>query len=107
MRNLLILLSCGPHNHGKVLTEWKPTAPVEHRAPPQGTVVGEVTVEPWRLALYSHDSMGLGHVRRNLALAHALTNQLPGLTGRTVTGVLITGTSLAPSFTAPAGRVSR
>jgi predicted glycosyltransferase len=65
--------------------------------------LGRSTVEPWRLALYSHDSVGLGHVRRNLALAHALTNQLPGLTGRTVTGVLITGTSLAPGFSAPAG----
>ncbi|WP_307857128.1 glycosyltransferase family protein [Pseudarthrobacter albicanus] len=47
--------------------------------------------------------MGLGHVRRNLALAHALKNQLPGLTGRPVTGILITGTALAPAFQAPEG----
>ncbi len=47
--------------------------------------------------------MGLGHVRRNLALAYALNNQLPGLIGRPVTGVLITGTSLAPAFRAPEG----
>lgn len=60
-------------------------------------------MEPLRIALYSHDSVGLGHVRRNLALAHALNNQLPGLTGCPVTGVLITGTSLAPAFQAPAG----
>jgi predicted glycosyltransferase len=60
-------------------------------------------VQPIRIALYSHDSVGLGHVRRNLALAHALNNQLPGLTGRPVTGVLITGTSLAPAFRAPEG----
>ncbi|MET3812261.1 putative glycosyltransferase [Arthrobacter sp. UYEF3] len=53
--------------------------------------------------LYSHDSVGLGHVRRNLALAHALNNQLPGLTGRPVTGILITGTAHAPSFQAPDG----
>lgn len=58
-------------------------------------------MEPLRIVLYSHDSVGLGHVRRNLALAHALSNQLPGLTGRAVTGVLITGTSLAPAFPAP------
>jgi predicted glycosyltransferase len=45
----------------------------------------------------------LGHVRRNLALAHALANQLPGLTGRTVTGILITGTSHAPGFPVPGG----
>jgi predicted glycosyltransferase len=47
--------------------------------------------------------VGLGHVRRNLALAHALNNQLPGLTGRPVTGILITGTALAPAFQAPDG----
>ncbi|WP_427174577.1 glycosyltransferase family protein [Arthrobacter sp. 92] len=60
-------------------------------------------MEPLRIALYSHDSLGLGHVRRNLALAHALTNQLPGLTGRPVTGLLITGTAVAPGFRAPEG----
>ncbi|WP_229995389.1 glycosyltransferase [Arthrobacter sp. Bi26] len=56
-----------------------------------------------RIVLYSHDSVGLGHVRRNLALAHALNNQLPGLIGRPVTGILITGTALAPAFRLPEG----
>jgi predicted glycosyltransferase len=56
-----------------------------------------------RIVLYSHDSLGLGHVRRNLALAHALSNQLPLLTGRYVTGILISGTALAPGFDLPAG----
>ena len=60
-------------------------------------------MEPMRIVLYSHDSVGLGHVRRNLALAHALNNQLPGLTGRPVTGILITGTALAPAFRLPEG----
>jgi predicted glycosyltransferase len=60
-------------------------------------------VEPMRIVLYSHDSVGLGHVRRNLALAHALNNQLPGLIGRPVTGILITGTALAPAFRLPEG----
>ncbi|WP_186467069.1 glycosyltransferase family protein [Arthrobacter sp. UKPF54-2] len=60
-------------------------------------------MEPMRIVLYSHDSVGLGHMRRNLALAHALSNQLPGLTGRPVTGILITGTALAPAFPAPDG----
>lgn len=46
---------------------------------------------PLRVLLYSHDSQGLGHLRRNLALAHALAQQLPRRTGRPVTGVLITG----------------
>lgn len=44
-----------------------------------------------RVVLYSHDSQGLGHVRRNLALAHALADRLPELTGRPVTGLLLTG----------------
>ena len=56
-----------------------------------------------RIVLYSHDSLGLGHVRRNLALAHALSNHLPVLTGREVTGILISGTALAPGFDVPAG----
>ena len=56
-----------------------------------------------RIVLYSHDSVGLGHVRRNLALAHALSNQLPVLTGRDVTGILVSGTALAPGFDVPAG----
>src|SRR6476659_5504251 len=64
---------------------------------------GRIVVEPLRIVLYSHDSVGLGHVRRNLALAHALNNQLPGLTGRAVTGILITGTALAPAFELPEG----
>ncbi|MFE4833626.1 glycosyltransferase family protein [Arthrobacter sp. NPDC056691] len=42
-------------------------------------------------------------MRRNLALAHALTNQLPYLTGRNVTGILISGTALASGFDVPAG----
>lgn len=46
---------------------------------------------PWRVAMYSHDSQGLGHVRRNLALAHALADHLPTLTGRDITGLLFTG----------------
>ena len=53
-----------------------------------------MTTVPLRLALYSHDAKGLGHLRRNLALAHHLARALPGLTGRNVTGLVITG--LAP-----------
>lgn len=46
---------------------------------------------PLRVLLYSHDSQGLGHLRRNLALAHSMAQQLPRRTGRPVTGMLITG----------------
>jgi predicted glycosyltransferase len=61
--------------------------------------VTEVT----RIALYSHDSVGLGHVRRNLAIAHALSATLPGLTGEAVSGLLITGQSAATTFPVPDG----
>ncbi|MGO1200878.1 MAG: glycosyltransferase family protein [Dermabacteraceae bacterium] len=43
------------------------------------------------IALYSHDSVGLGHARRNRALAYALAEHLPALTGGTVGGLLIAG----------------
>lgn len=56
-----------------------------------------------KIVLYSHDSLGLGHVRRNLALANSLSELLPGLTGRKVTGVLVAGTALAPGFRIPEG----
>lgn len=61
------------------------------------------TPKPLRVVLYSHDSQGLGHSRRNLALAHALSRGLPGLTGRPVSGLLITGEPNAPRFCAPVG----
>lgn len=56
-----------------------------------------------RVALYSHDSLGLGHARRNLAIAQALADSLPGLTGRTVSGLLITGERTATSYRCPEG----
>ena len=56
-----------------------------------------------RIALYSHDSVGLGHVRRNLAIAHALTNALPALTGEEVSGLLVSGQPSATSFPTPPG----
>lgn len=62
-----------------------------------------VTHDPIRVLLYSHDSQGLGHIRRNLALAHALTDQLPALTGRPVTGMLLTGAGTAITEPLPAG----
>ena len=54
---------------------------------------------PIRVALYSHDSVGLGHTRRNLAIAHALAEELPRHTGRSATGLLLTSLPIpaAPS----------
>ncbi|GAA1342473.1 hypothetical protein [Arthrobacter roseus] len=44
-----------------------------------------------RVILYSHDSQGLGHTRRNLAIADALATRLPALLNRKVTGLLLSG----------------
>lgn len=55
-----------------------------------------------RVILYSHDSQGLGHTRRNLALAHALTDNFRRA-GRAVSGVLVTGVSGATRFEVPPG----
>ena len=58
---------------------------------------------PLRVVFYSHDSQGLGHFRRNRALAHALSRRLPVLTGRQVTGLLINGVPEAGADSLPAG----
>lgn len=55
-----------------------------------------------RVILYSHDSGGLGHARRNLALAHSLTSSFAEV-GRKVSGVLVAGAAEATRFDAPAG----
>lgn len=59
--------------------------------------------EPIRVLLYSHDSLGLGHIRRNLSLAHALVDHLPELTGRPVTGLLMTGVGAVQPAELPEG----
>ncbi|WP_270257320.1 glycosyltransferase family protein [Kocuria marina] len=56
-----------------------------------------------RITLYSHDSLGLGHTRRNLAIAQALSDALPELTGRRLSGLLITGERTATSYRCPEG----
>ncbi|MHA6508104.1 glycosyltransferase family protein [Tessaracoccus sp. MC1627] len=58
---------------------------------------------PTKVVLYSHDSQGLGHVRRNLAIAHHLAAALPALTGRPVSGLLVSGLPRASAFPLPAG----
>lgn len=58
---------------------------------------------PFRVLLYSHDSVGLGHIRRNLALAHALASQIPVLTGAPVTGILLTGVGHGADLDVPDG----
>lgn len=59
--------------------------------------------EPLRVVFYSHDSQGLGHFRRNRALAHTLAQRLPVLTGRPVTGLLLNGVAGAAARSLPRG----
>lgn len=56
-----------------------------------------------RVALYSHDSVGLGHTRRNLAIAEALAAHVPAATGRRLSGLLISGERTATSYRCPEG----
>ncbi|HJE51211.1 MAG TPA: glycosyl transferase family 28 [Tessaracoccus flavescens] len=58
---------------------------------------------PIRVLLYSHDSQGLGHVRRNLAIAHHLARVIPAETGREVSGLLVSGLPRASRFPLPKG----
>jgi predicted glycosyltransferase len=44
-------------------------------------------VPPPRVLLYSHDGLGLGHTRRNLAIAGALTDLSPGAAVLVATGI--------------------
>ncbi|GAB3183765.1 glycosyltransferase [Nesterenkonia halophila] len=55
------------------------------------------------VALYSHDSVGLGHARRNRAVAHALAAGLPRITGHRVRGLLIAGHPGAAADSLPPG----
>ncbi|WP_175953698.1 glycosyltransferase family protein [Schaalia sp. Marseille-Q2122] len=59
--------------------------------------------DPIKVVLYSHDSQGLGHVRRNLAIAHHLANTLPVLSGRPVSGLLVSGIAPTMRFPLPEG----
>lgn len=59
--------------------------------------------QPFRVMLYSHDSVGLGHIRRNLAIAHALVKDSQALSGRPVTGILLTGVGHEADLDVPDG----
>ncbi|MGD8199068.1 glycosyltransferase family protein [Ornithinimicrobium sp. W1679] len=75
-------------------------APVTH---PASGPARHAVAEPVRVVFYSHDSQGLGHFRRNRALAHALAGGLPGLTGRQVTGLLVNGVAGTSGASVPDG----
>ena len=54
--------------------------------------------KPVRIALYSHDTMGMGHIRRNLLIASSLVKE-----GANVEALLISGTREAAFFATQAG----
>src|SRR6266849_4865491 len=58
----------------------------------------EISFRRWRIALYSNDAMGLGHVRRNLLIAQALAASLvePAI-------LIMAGTRQATAFAMPPG----
>src|SRR5260370_2882664 len=51
-----------------------------------------------RILLYSHDTFGLGHLRRNLAIAGRLSHALPG-----VSLLLLSGSQAVQQFVLPPG----
>src|SRR5215469_10271871 len=51
-----------------------------------------------RILLYSHDTFGLGHLRRNLAIAGRLSHALPG-----ASLLLLSGSQAAQQFALPPG----
>ncbi len=51
-----------------------------------------------RVMLYSHDSVGLGHLRRNLAIAGAITESFAG-----ASAMIVTGSPCATQFQLPDG----
>ncbi len=53
----------------------------------------------FRMLFYSHDSFGLGHIRRTLAIVHHLTNSIPQLSALIVTGSSIVDRYIMPRNT--------
>ncbi|GGX58821.1 membrane protein [Tateyamaria omphalii] len=64
-----------------------------HSTPVSPTAVG---ARPGRVVLYSHDTFGLGHLRRSRALASALTES-----GVAESAIILTGSPVAGRFTFP------
>jgi len=91
-------------------TTTDPDVPSHHHSAPLPTHAGATepatakdsngAVQPrkWRIALYSHDTTGLGHMRRNLRIARAIVaSRLPASV------LLIAGAREACAFTLPPG----
>lgn len=52
---------------------------------------GVMNKAPLHIALYSHDTIGLGHTRRNLLIAQALTHSYPNASILMLTGAVTSG----------------
>ena len=59
---------------------------MQQKALPRGATA------PRRVMFYSHDTFGLGHLRRTLTIARYLRRQWPGSTQLIVTGSPVAGT---------------
>ena len=75
---------------------WQTPATGQSPKPPRPRIPSRSGVQS--VLLYSHDTYGLGHLRRNTAIAHALLTRDPKLT---IT--LITGSSVVNDVPIPAG----
>jgi len=73
---------------------------VAHPLTPAGSKqpVARGTSHAPRILLYSHDTFGLGHLRRNLAIAGRLSHALPG-----VSLLLLSGSQAVQQFILPLG----
>src|SRR5688500_3359569 len=96
-------LSSTPHQLLTSLAWTAPHAPEPVRRPWGGEPELRHDDQPFRVLLYSHDSVGLGHIRRNLALAHALVADSQAFGGRPVTGILLTGVGHEAELDVPDG----
>lgn len=72
----------------------KPAVQMELRAPPQ--TGPSVQRSAFRVLLYSHDTFGLGHLRRTRTIAAALTEAFPE-----ASALIVTGSPVAGRFTFP------
>lgn len=75
---------------------WQPAMNMLDRVKAlRATSQGETT-SPFRVMFYSHDTFGLGHLRRSRALAWAITASDPGMSA-----IILTGSPVAGRFTFP------
>jgi predicted glycosyltransferase len=93
-------LPYGAPEDGSDAPAWVIGQPPLHVAEPSGAAPanGAASSRKWRIALYSNDAMGLGHVRRNLLLAQTLSG--PPLHAIVL---MVAGAHQASSFVMPPG----